>query len=144
MRVGVDTSVIVAAVHANHPVHAVAAHWLDGAFVSHEVVVAHHSIMESYAVLTRLPAEYRLSPSEAETVLRGTLQENATIAPFSSESSWAALHSLAEAPAAGGATYDAFIIHLLSQAGVDVIVTYNVADFARLTRTVRVAEPAEL
>ena len=144
MRVGVDTSVIVAAVHANHPVHAVAAHWLDGAFVSHEVVVAHHSIIEAYAVLTRLPAEYRLSPSEAERVLSETLQENVSVAPFSSESSWAALHSLAEAPSAGGATYDAFIIHLLLQAAVDVIVTYNAADFARLTRAVRVAEPTEL
>jgi predicted nucleic acid-binding protein len=140
----VDTSVIVAAVHANHPVHAVAAHWLDRAFAAHEVVVAHHSIIESFAVLTRLPAEYRLSPTEAETVLSETLQEKVSIAPFSSQSSWAALHSLADAPSAGGASYDAFIIHLLLQAAVDVIVTYNAADFARLTRAVRVAEPTEV
>ncbi|NBB91340.1 MAG: PIN domain-containing protein [Spirochaetes bacterium] len=139
-----DTSVIVAAVHANHPVHAVAAHWLDRAFAAHEVVVAHHSIIESFAVLTRLPAEYRLSPTEAETVLSETLQEKVSIAPFSSQSSWAALHSLADAPSAGGASYDAFIIHLLLQAAVDVIVTYNAADFARLTRAVRVAEPTEV
>ena len=55
------------------------------------VVIAHHSVIEAYAGLTRLPAEY-----------------------------------------------------LLSQAVVDVIVTYNVADFARLTRAVRVSEPSEL
>lgn len=144
MRVGVDTTVIVAAVHANHPAHAEAARWLDGAFGSHQVVLAHHSIIESYAVLTRLPADYRLSPAEAETVLTETLQNNASIAPFSSESVWDALHAFVATPSAGGATHDAFIIHLLEQAEVDVIVTYNEADFARLTQTVRVATPVEL
>jgi len=144
VRVGVDTTVIVAAVHANHPAHAEAARWLDGAFTTHQVVLAHHSIIESYAVLTRLPADYRLSPAEAETVLTGTLQNNSRIAPFSSESVWDALHAFVGTPSAGGATHDAFIIHLLEQAEVDVIVTYNEADFARLTQTVRVATPVEL
>jgi predicted nucleic acid-binding protein len=144
VRVGVDTTVIVAAVHANHPAHAEAARWLDDAFSTHQVVLAHHSIIESYAVLTRLPADYRLSPAEAETVLTETLQNNASIAPFSSESVWDALHAFVGTPSAGGATYDAFIIHLLEQAEVDVIVTYNEADFARLTQTVRVAPPGEL
>jgi predicted nucleic acid-binding protein len=144
VRVGVDTTVIVAALHANHPAHGEAARWLDGAFGSHQVVLAHHSIIESYAVLTRLPADYRLSPAEAETVLSETLQNNASIAPFSSESVWDALHAFVATPSAGGATHDAFIIHLLEQAEVDVIVTYNEADFARLTKTVRVAPPVEL
>ncbi len=144
MRVGVDTTVIVAAVHANHPAHAEAARWLDGAFGSHQVVLAHHSIIESYAVLTRLPADYRLSPVEAEAVLTETLRSNASIAPFSSESIWNALHAFVGTPAAGGASYDAFIVHLLEQAEVDVIVTYNEADFSRLSETVRVAKPVEL
>ena len=79
MTVGVDTSVIVAAVHANHPVHLPSARWLDTAFDVHAVVVAHHSILEAYAVLTRLPAQYRVSPSEAEIVLRETLEKNARV-----------------------------------------------------------------
>ena len=54
--VGVDTSVMVAAVHANHPMHSAAARWLDAALGSHTVVVAHHSVLEAYAVLTRLPS----------------------------------------------------------------------------------------
>ncbi|MFP4378227.1 MAG: type II toxin-antitoxin system VapC family toxin [Spirochaetales bacterium] len=138
-----DTSVIVAAVHANHPSHRLAAPWLDSAFDAHELFVAHPSLIESYAVLTRLPAKYRFSPSEADTVLRETLQDNVTIAPFTSQSSWSALSSLVEAPAAGGAAYDALIIHLLKQAGVDVITTFNVTDFTRLARTVRIRAPGD-
>ena len=47
---------MVAAVHANHPMHSAAARWLDAALGSHTVVVAHHSVLEAYAVLTRLPS----------------------------------------------------------------------------------------
>jgi len=90
--------------------HGPAASWLDDAFSSHELAVAHHSIIETYAVLTRLPAKYRLSPSEAKIVIHGTLHGNAQITPFDSGSIWESLDSIAAAPAAGGAAYDAFII----------------------------------
>ena len=144
MRIGVDTSVIIAAVHANHPVHLSSAQWLDTAFDTHDVVVAHHSLLEAYAVLTRLPAQYRVAPSEAELVLRETVAENARIAPFTAESMWTFLTHLTAVPAAGGAAYDAFIIRLLSEAGVEAIVTYNTDDFRRLSPAVRIADPAEL
>ncbi|MDE0448398.1 MAG: PIN domain-containing protein [Spirochaetaceae bacterium] len=144
MTVGVDTSVIIAAVHANHPVHLSSSRWLDAAFDTHDVVVAHHSLLEAYAVLTRLPAEYRVTPAEAEIVLRETVRDNARIAPFAAESTWAFMSAFAALPAAGGAAYDAFIIRLLSEAGAEAIVTYNVDDFRRLSPHVRVTDPAEL
>jgi len=144
MKLGVDTSVIVAAVHANHPMHVPAATWLDDAFSSHELVVAHHSVLETYAVLTRLPAKYRLSPSEAQMVIHGTLHGNAHIAPFDSESVWESLDAIIAAPAAGGAAYDAFIIHLLATAGAERIVTYNVREFRRLAHEISVSEPSDL
>lgn len=124
--------------------HAPAASWLDDAFSSHELVVAHHSVIETYAVLTRLPAKYRLSPSEAEMVIHGTLHGNAHIAPFDSGSVWQALDFVAAAPAAGGAAYDAFIIHLLATAGVERIVTYNVREFRRLAHEIAISEPSDL
>lgn len=130
--------------HANHPLHAPASTWLDNAFTEHEVVVAHHSIVESYAVLTRLPAKYRLTPSEAEMVLRETLRNNASLAPFVAESVWQTLGSFVDAPAAGGETYDAFIINLLASSGVEAIVTYNAREFRRLAQGVRIVQPSEL
>ncbi|MFW5738048.1 MAG: type II toxin-antitoxin system VapC family toxin [Spirochaetota bacterium] len=143
MTLGVDTSVLVAAVHANHPLHIAASAWLDDALSSHDVVVAHHSVIEAYAVLTRLPGGRRLMPDEAVMAIRETLEGNARIAPFAATSIWDTLAAVADAPAAGGATYDAFIIHVLATAGVDAIVTYNVNDFRRLARGQRVLDPSE-
>lgn len=144
MRVGVDTSVLVAAVHANHPNHKPASSWLDAAFTAHEVVIAHHSVLEAFAVLTRLPVKYRLSPSEAEMVLTETLRDNVSIASFGSGSTWKVLGWLTTVPVSGGASYDAFIIWLLQSADVEQIVTYNVHDFRRLAHGVRVSEPSEV
>ncbi|MFP4430972.1 MAG: type II toxin-antitoxin system VapC family toxin [Spirochaetaceae bacterium] len=143
MRVGVDTSVIVAAVHANHPLHGEASAWLDAAFSDHEIVVTHHSLLETYAVLTRLPAPYRFAPGEAQMVLRETLQDNAQLAAFDAPSAWEALDSVGRVPAAGGESYDAFIIYLLLSAGVELIVTYNVRELRRLGHGVRIACPKE-
>ena len=144
MTLGVDTSVVVAAVHANHPLHLASARWLDAAVDAHDVVVAHHSILEAYSVLTRLPAPYRISPSEAEIVLRETVERNARIAPFGAEAMWEVISGIVAVPAAGGAAYDAFIIRLLGDAGAEVIATYNVDDFRRLGPSMRIADPAEL
>ena len=144
MTLGVDTSVIIAAVHANHPVHLSSSRWLDAAFDTHDVVVAHHSVLEAYAVLTRLPAQFRVGPDEAEIVLRETLQHNARLAPFGEDSMWNFMTGITALPAAGGAAYDAFIVRLLSEAGAEAIVTYNVDDFRRLSPHLRVTDPAEL
>ena len=57
---------------------------------------------------------------------------------------WTFLTYLTAVPAAGGAAYDAFIIRLLSEAGVEAIVTYNTDDFRRLSPSVRIADPAEV
>ena len=144
MTLGVDTSVVVAAVHANHPLHLASARWFDAAVDIHDVVVAHHSILEAYSVLTRLPAPYRVSPSEAEIVLRETVENNTRIAPFAAETMWRVTSRIVAVPAAGGAAYDAFIIRLLGEAGAEVIATYNVDDFRRLGPSMRIVDPAEL
>ena len=120
------------------------ARWLDAAFDAHDVVVAHHSLLEAYAVLTRLAAQYRAAPAEAEIVLRETVEGHARIAPLAAESMWDIIARLAAVPAAGGAAYDAFIIRLLSEAGADVIATYNVDAHRRLSPSVRISDPAEL
>jgi predicted nucleic acid-binding protein len=101
-------------------------------------------LLEAYAVLTRLPAAYRLSPSEAVTVLRETLQQNTEIAPFAAESMWEIVQLVSMTPAAGGASYDAYTIEVLRSAGVEAIVTYNGDDFRRLSGALHVVDPSDL
>jgi predicted nucleic acid-binding protein len=141
MTVGVDSSIIVAAVHANHPLHKPMAGWLDAAFDEHSVVIAHHTVLGSYAVLTRLPAPYRLGPAEADRVLRETLETHATIAPFDGAAIWDLVDRIGQMPAAGGATYDAFIIEILKVAGVLAIATSKVDQFRRLSRDIDIIDP---
>ena len=66
MTVLFDTSVLVAAVLRQHPAHPEAAAWLQ-AVKSEERsgVVAAHSIVELYSVLTRLPLHPRIEPDTA-------------------------------------------------------------------------------
>jgi predicted nucleic acid-binding protein len=141
MTVGVDSAIIVAAVHANHPLHKPMAGWLDAALDEHAIIVAHHSVLESYAVLTRLPAPYRLGPAEADRVLRETLETHATIAPFDGAAIWDLVDRIGQMPAAGGATYDAFIVEILKGAGVHAIATSHVDQFRRLSRDIDIIDP---
>ena len=143
MRIGVDSSVIVAAVHANHPLHIPSADWLNRTFDEHDVVITHHSVLEAYAVLTRLPAQYRLSPVEAHAVLTGTLRENTILAPYDENTIWDMIDTMVQTPVSGGSSYDLFIIEILKLAKVDYIATYNTKDFRRLAKTIRIVDPLE-
>ncbi len=76
-------------------------------------------------------------------VLRERLRDNVSIAPFESGTVRQAMASITAAPAAGGASHDAFIVHLLEAAHVDQIVTYHMRDIRRLARGVPVARPSD-
>ena len=120
-----------------------AAEWLNRSFENHEGIVAHHSVLAAYAVLTRLPPEYRLVPSEAVSVLRETLEKNAVITPFSGRSIWKTTQRLGDDAPSGGAAYDAFIIEILSSAGAEAIATGNAREFRRLSRGIRIIDRYE-
>lgn len=141
MIVGVDTSILVPAVHANHPLHSRTAAWLNRTFERDDVMVCHHSLLEAYSVLTRLPPDLRLTRVEAENVLRKTYEGNTRIASFNGGAMWTILTKLSEMPVVGGACYDAFTIIVLLEAGVTSIATYNTTEFGRITTSVPIVEP---
>ena len=71
MKVLFDTSVIVAGLVEAHPNHGRAFRWVKQAIVGKfELVVASHTIAESYAVLSSLPVKPRISPLVARKLLR--------------------------------------------------------------------------
>ncbi len=61
----VDTSVAVPAIIASHPAHGMCRHAIAG----RDVVLAAHSALETYSVLTRLPGDARLEPADAAMVI---------------------------------------------------------------------------
>lgn len=82
MKISVDGSVLVAAVHANHPLHVVAADWLATRMAEDELWVTHHAVLETYAVLTRLPGPLRVTGDEARMLLDRTVRPHLRLAGF--------------------------------------------------------------
>ncbi len=143
MRIGVDSCILIAGVHANHPFHAIASAWLIRNISLHELVVAHHSILETYAVLTRLPGEFRISSSEVKQLLESSIRPNMMIAPFSSTSIWDCIDSLVNQSATGGNSYDYFIAEILINFGVESIATFNTSHFIDFATSINIIDPSK-
>ena len=143
VTIGVDSSVIIAGVHSNHPRHALAANWLVDNLSEHRLLVAHHSVLESYAVLTRLPGSLRVSPSEARDLLSATVKANMVVPKFDVESIWATLDTMVMASIVDGRSYDAFIFEILKSIGIDAFATFNPHHFHDLDKAIIILDPGK-
>lgn len=97
-----DTSVAVPLLVRTHRAHEAVVRWWQG----RRAAMSGHALVETYAVLTRLPGDIRLTPADAATVLTRAFDEplllSATTAARLPE-------ILAERAIAGGAVYDALV-----------------------------------
>ncbi len=143
MKIGVDSSVLIAGVHANHPRHALAASWLIRNIPLHELMVSHHSILESFAVLTRLPGELRLTGSETKQLLESTIKPNMQVAEFGASSIWDCIDSLVNHSAVGGNSYDLFSADILYRSGAEAIATFNPRHFSEFSFLLPVIDPSQ-
>ncbi len=98
----VDTSVAVPLLLASHEAHGTVSESVG----DRSVALAGHALFETYAVLTRLPGDARLSPRDAIRLLGARFDPAVSL---DAESSRAAPAILADHDIAGGATYDALI-----------------------------------
>jgi predicted nucleic acid-binding protein len=139
----VDSSVLVSSFSPTNPNYTVARLALAAmANSGTRVFVAAHSLVETYSVLTRLPAGSRLTPEDALSLINA-FADAATMLALTSEQIAQAITAFAATGIAGGAVYDALIIETAIQAGVDEILTFNVRDFERLARArITVTRPA--
>lgn len=133
MRVFLDTSVLIAAMLKGHPSHAVALSWLQRIQQRTDVgLVAAHSLAESYAVLTRLPQHPRISPGLAVQLIKVNVLATCEVIALSASEYRTLLDHLSEVQVAGGAVYDALLLHAAQKANVEQIVTLNEAHFRRV------------
>lgn len=96
-----------------------------------ELVLPADSLVETYSVLTRLPAPHRLSPADAFRLLEESFHGVKTVALAATEI-WRLLRALAEDQVAGGAVYDARIVAAAVKGGANRILTLNARHFERL------------
>jgi len=91
-----------------------------------------HVLVESYAVLTRLPARHRVAPAVALELLRTSFERRVRVVTLSAEEIWALLDGAGRLQIAGGAVYDARILAAARKAGADALLTFDVRDYERL------------
>ncbi len=144
MKALLDTSVLVSGLVEAHPRHATAFPWLQK--IRHQGVqglIAAHSIVETYAVLSTLPVSPRITPSAAWALIEHTILPFVQAVALSANETRLVVQRLSRQGIAGGAVYDALIAQAAVKAGAESIVTLNGSDFRRITRglSVSIQEP---
>lgn len=103
--------------------------------------VAAHALVETYAVLTRLPAPHRLAAGDAWALVKANFVESATVVALNGQAHVTLLGRLATLGIAGGRSYDAVIAACARQAKVDALLTFNPRHFDPPPEGVAVIEP---
>jgi predicted nucleic acid-binding protein len=134
---------MVAAVCAWHERHAGAAAEIERRLAARErMATAAHALAESFAVLTRLPAPYRIAPADALAVLEGNFLRTARVASLDADGYKAMLRRAGSEGVAGGRVYDAVIAACALKARASTLLTFNAAHFAGLLPpAVRIVTP---
>ena len=135
-----DTSCIVALLASWHEHHALTAHAVNKL---PNLVIAAHTLLETYAALTRLPASFRLAPSTVSTLVLQLAKETAVVGLSANELSKVVLRAN-EQNVSGGRIYD-FVIGLCAEkAKATRLLTWNVRHFQSLGLRCEVCSPADL
>jgi predicted nucleic acid-binding protein len=140
----VDTSCMVAAVCSWHERHHAAVEAIEERLERGErVAVAAHALVETYAVLTRLPAPHRLAPQDAWTLVNANFVESAAVAALDARGHIRVLEQLAGEGIGGGRSYDAVIAACAVRAKADVLLTFNRRHFEPAPRGLVIIEPTD-
>lgn len=146
MRILFDTSSLVGAMLEGHPSHSLVLPWLQRVKAKVDVgLVAAHTLAELYAILTRLPVSPRIPPALALQLIQYNVLDTCEVVTLSDADYVTLLHHLAGLGIAGGAVYDALLLHAAWKAGVDQFVTLNAHDFRRVYPTLadKIVSPLE-
>lgn len=133
MKVLFDTSVLVAALVASHPAHERAFGWLKRSLEGDVTfLVAAHSTLELYAVLTRLPLSPRIGPEIARHLIETNVTAPARLIHLTAREYGEVLRRVTRLRLAGGVVYDAIIAEAARKTAADRLLTLNPADFRRV------------
>jgi predicted nucleic acid-binding protein len=87
-----------------------------------------HSLVEFYAVVTRLPGRDRISSDQVLLLLQN-IRDRLAIISRSSEDRFAVLERAAAARVFGGTIYDILLAHCALKASAEILYTWNVKHF---------------
>jgi predicted nucleic acid-binding protein len=137
--VAADATVVVAALVSWHERHRAAASAIESALARKSLVLPAPVLIESYAILTRLPAEHRLPHPEALDLLRNTFAKTKTPG---ARNVWSFLRACSVNAIGGSAAYDAQIVTIARDAGAKTLYTFRREELERVAGSgMEVVEP---
>lgn len=146
MSVFLDTSVLLAGLVDFGPQSAPAQSLLH-AVAEKDVpapATAWHCCLEFFSVATRLPPEFRVTPSDAVLLLQEEVFSRMAVHDLPATDRVPMLRAAMRDAVAGGRIYDAHIAEIARAVGADVVVTDNRRHFLSALRYgMRVETPAE-
>lgn len=130
-----DTSCMVAAVCGWHEHHARAAAAIERRLAAGEaMLLAGPALVETYAVLTRLPPPHRLSPATSLRLLEENYFAAGQIVTLDGRAYRALLRRAPAEAISGGRVYDAAIADCAVKAKATALLTFNEGHFAPLAQ----------
>jgi predicted nucleic acid-binding protein len=138
--IAVDSSVIIAGVLSWHEFHERAILALEKAVAGRRLLMPLPVLIESYSVLTRLPAPHRLRREVAYQLLHGSFA-GARVISLSQGTAWTFLQDCVEMGTLGGRVYDAVIASAAIEAGASELLTFNARDFELFRDRIEIVVP---
>lgn len=133
MRVMFDTSVLVAGHMPTHADYESAREWLDAARKgSFKLLLAAHTLAETYSALTRMPIRPRIRPIAVTEMLEANVLPFAAMTSLMPDDYIAVLKRLAADGVLGGIVYDALGVKAAQIAHADRLLTFNLKHFRQL------------
>jgi len=141
--IALDASVIVPGLLSWHARHDTASAELVALLQKPgKILLPLHSLIEAYAVMTRLPPPHRLSPKNAFSILEGSFAKRSILVGLDGEEGWDLIRELSQRSIAGGTTYDGLIVACARKGGARLILTFNRRHFERLeSDAIEILEP---
>ncbi|HXV61535.1 MAG TPA: PIN domain-containing protein [Vicinamibacteria bacterium] len=136
-----DTNCLIATVSPWHEHHERTRSELERrADAGEELRLAAHSIVEAFAVVTRLPSRHRLKPSDALSLLESNWGQT-TLVYLTGREVWNALRRARTSGVVGGRTYDLLLAMAALKANASTILTWNVRHFELFKDDIDVITP---
>jgi predicted nucleic acid-binding protein len=133
MKDFLDTSVLVAACVEDHEHHARALPVVQSIQKGEvEGFVSAHGLLETHAILTRLPRAPRMSAIQSSTLIAENIVKHFSVVALTAKEYCDFSLKLGENNIVGGKVYDALHLMCAEKCGADRIYTFNFRDFVQL------------
>jgi len=133
MKDFLDTNVLVAACVADHEHHARALPLVQAVHEGRaEGFVSGHSLLETHAILTRLPRVPRISSMQASMLITDNIVKYFSVVALTGREYGELSLKLGTDNIVGGKAYDVLHLACAGKCGADRIYTFNVREFTQL------------